>query len=131
MIFGIGTDIVEIARLGHSYQRHGQRLLARLLAPDEQVEFAAASDPARFLAKRWAAKEAFAKALGTGIRPPVTLAGIGVGHDEAGRPILIFDPAIQQLLRQQGIQNAHLSLSDERLSAVAFVILESAGTACL
>ncbi|QNM95574.1 holo-ACP synthase [Chitinimonas koreensis] len=125
MIFGIGTDLIEIARIGSAHARHGERFLARLLAPAEREEFAGVSDPVRFLAKRWAAKEAFAKALGTGIRPPVELAGIAVGHDAAGRPLLHFAPAIEALLREKGIVRAHLSLSDERASAVAFVLLEA------
>ncbi|MBL8509460.1 holo-ACP synthase [Chitinimonas viridis] len=124
MIYGIGTDLIDIARIGVAYDRHRQRFADRLLSLPEQQELALATDKARFLAKRWAAKEAFAKALGTGIRPPVTLAGIWITHDAAGRPGLGFDEAIAGLLQQRGIGRAHLSLSDERGSVVAFVVLE-------
>ncbi|GAB3249938.1 holo-ACP synthase [Chitinimonas naiadis] len=124
MIFGIGTDLIDIPRMAEAYQRHGQRFLLRLLSVQELPEFAATSDPARFLAKRWAAKEAFSKALGTGIRPPVTLAGMSITHDAAGRPGLVFNAQISALLEQHGIVGVHLSLSDERSSVVAFVVLE-------
>lgn len=124
MIYGIGTDLIEIARMAEAYQRHGARFLNRLLATVEHAEFAAAADPARFLAKRWAAKEAFAKAVGTGIRPPLSLAGIHVTHDQLGRPGLAFDTAITDYLAERGIAHAHLSLSDERSAVVAFVVLE-------
>ena len=73
MIHGIGTDIVAVARLRRMWERHGERVLEKLLAPREIDEFAKAADKGRFLAKRFAAKEAFAKALGTGVRPPATL----------------------------------------------------------
>jgi holo-[acyl-carrier protein] synthase len=86
---------------------------------------------APFLAKRWAAKEAFSKALGTGIRPPVTLAGIRVVSSELGRPGLEFDDAIAECLVARGIDKVHLSLSDERESALAFVVLESSAPYCL
>jgi holo-[acyl-carrier protein] synthase len=74
MIAGIGTDIVAVARLASLYERHGERALARLLSPAECAEFADERDPARFLAKRFAAKEAFGKALGSGLVAPGHLA---------------------------------------------------------
>ena len=78
MIFGVGTDIVAIKRLGRLYGRHGERALEKLLAPAERAGFEKTTDPARFLAKRFAAKEAFSKALGTGVRPPATLTAIAL-----------------------------------------------------
>ena len=132
MIAGIGTDIVAIARLLRLWQRHGERGAARLLTPAEMQEFTGkqrdAARPeqfaARFLAKRFAAKEAFAKAMGTGLRPPVTLDHVGVVHDALGKPRLAFAPPLTALMRQRGL-SAHLSLSDEADYAVAFVVLES------
>ncbi len=121
MIRGIGTDIVAIERMADLYRRHGERALEKLLAPSERAECLAAADPARFLAKRFAAKEAFGKAMGTGIRAPVLLTSIAVGHDAAGRPELEFAPELGESMR--GL-SAHLSISDEREYAVAFVILE-------
>ena len=83
------------------------------------------ADPASFLAKRFAAKEAFAKAVGSGMRQPVTLRRIGVTHDGLGKPVLQFDEALRAYLAQLGINGHHLSVSDERDMIVAFVVLES------
>ena len=87
MIHGIGTDIVAVKRLQAMWERNGDRALARLLAPPEIDEFARSSDKGRFLAKRFAAKEAFSKALGTGVRPPASLSAIAVQHDDLGKPV--------------------------------------------
>lgn len=125
MIYGVGTDIVAVARLGELYLRHPERTLSKLLTPDERLEFATATDSARFLAKRFAAKEAFAKALGLGVRPPATLPAIGVSHDALGKPFLCYAPDLAAYLDERKL-SAHLSISDERDVAVAFVVLEKA-----
>jgi holo-[acyl-carrier protein] synthase len=123
VIHGIGTDIVAVARLRSMWERHGERALDRLLAPQERVDFERAADKGRFLAKRFAAKEAFAKAFGTGVRPPVLLPAIAVTHDELGKPAFAFDGP---LVAAAGHLTAHLSISDEAEYAVAYVILERA-----
>lgn len=123
MIYGIGTDIVAIARIREIFGRHGVRFVERVLADGEKSDFAQAKDPVRFLAKRFAAKEAFAKALGTGLRPPATLAAIGVGHDVLGKPLYVCAPALARMLVEQGL-SAQLSISDERDYVLAFAILE-------
>lgn len=123
MIFGIGTDIVAVSRLRDMWQRHGEHALARLLAADEYSDFAAAADKGRFLAKRFAAKEAFAKAYGSGVRAPVLLPALAVSHDDLGKPYFVFHGALAQLLSERGL-TAHLSISDEAEYAVAYVILE-------
>lgn len=123
MIHGIGTDIVAVARLRSLWERHGERALAKLLAPGEREDFERAADKGRFLAKRFAAKEAFAKAYGTGFRGELTLPGIGVVHDELGRPAFAYSDEIAELVAGQGL-TAHLSISDEADYAVAYVILE-------
>src|SRR5574343_98826 len=125
MIYGIGTDIVAVARLRGMWERHGDRVLEKLLALQEIKEFATAADKGRFLAKRFAAKEAFSKALGTGVRPPATLPAIVVVHDDLGKPVLDFAPKLSALLQVKNLQ-AHLSISDEADYAVAYVILEQA-----
>ncbi len=125
MIHGIGTDIANVARLAGLHARHGESALEKLLAPDERDEFMRAPDKGRFLAKRFAAKEAFAKALGTGLRGPATLPNIAVAHDDLGKPIFRFAPELAALLAREGL-TAHLSISDEREHAVAFVVLEKA-----
>lgn len=121
MIHGIGTDIVAVARLRGMWERHGERALDKLLAPQERAEFALAADKGRFLAKRFAAKEAFAKAFGTGVRPPVLLPAIAIAHDELGKPVFEF---CGQLAEAAKNLTAHLSISDEAEYAVAYVILE-------
>lgn len=124
MIFGIGTDIVSISRMRDSLARHGDRFAERILHPEELAAYAAAREPERFLAKRFAAKEAFSKALGTGLRPPATLSAIGVSHDELGKPFFVFGEALAALLAMRGVR-AHLSISDEREQVVAFALLET------
>ena len=125
MIFGVGTDIVAVARLRKLYERHGERAADKLLAPAERADLARASDPGRFLAKRFAAKEAFGKALGIGVATPATLPNIAVVHDELGKPSFAYAPELAQLLDQRGLI-AHLSISDEKEFALAFVVLEHA-----
>ncbi|MDO8292074.1 MAG: holo-ACP synthase [Gallionella sp.] len=125
MIHGIGTDIVEYARIEKMFARHGVRLAERLLSESELPEFQRSANPARLLAKRFAAKEAFAKAVGSGMRHPVSFQRVGVTHDGLGKPVLQFDEALRTYLAQLGINGHHLSISDERDMIVAFVVLES------
>lgn len=123
MIRGIGTDIVAVSRLRTLWEKHGTAALGKLLAPSEIADFERAADPGRFLAKRFAAKEAFAKALGTGLRAPVLLPAIAVGHDDLGKPHFSFHGQLAELTQNLTI---HLSLSDEADYAIAYVIVESA-----
>ncbi|MBI4755275.1 MAG: holo-ACP synthase [Betaproteobacteria bacterium] len=125
MIFGIGTDIVAVERFEGLLARHGQRVARRILSAAELHDFADSPHPARFLARRFAAKEAFSKALGTGVRTPVTLRGVGVGHDALGKPCLDLAPQVAALMQGRGLVS-HLSISDEAQFAVAFVVLETA-----
>ncbi len=125
MIFGIGTDIAEISRLDDLYKRQGERALDKILAPSERVACKGSTDPARFLAKRFAAKEALGKAYGTGVRAPVLLPNIAIEHDELGKPFFVFTAPLAAAFADRGLV-AHLSISDEREYVVAFVILEQA-----
>jgi len=125
MIFGVGTDIVAVARMAQLLERHGERGLAKLLAPTERAACLASGAADRFLAKRFAAKEALGKALGTGVRAPVLLPDIAVVHDDRGKPAFEFGPALAAYVSGRGL-TAHLSISDERDYAVAFVVLEQA-----
>lgn len=124
MIYGIGTDIIAIARIAALWERYGEAFAKRILAADEWPSFKTQVKPVRFLAKRFAAKEALAKATGTGLRHPVSLHNISVAHDAAGRPHLCFAPELAAWLTQQGICRQHLSISDEKDIATAFVVLE-------
>ncbi len=125
MIFGIGTDIVAVARLQRLWERHGERALEKLLAPQELADFTLAVDKGRFLAKRFAAKEAFSKAFGTGVRPPAVLPAMAVTHDALGKPQFEFCGELAVAVENRQLR-VHLSLSDEADYAIAYVILESA-----
>jgi holo-[acyl-carrier protein] synthase len=123
-IYGIGTDILRIERGQEMWKRFGMQAASRMLMPEELEELARAKDPGRFLARAFAAKEAFVKALGTGFT--------GVGWQGAGavraigeRPRLVFNVATQQLLDEAGIVRSHLSFSDEAGMIIAFVVLET------
>lgn len=123
VIHGIGTDIVAVVRMTEYWQRHGERGLEKMLAPAERDDCRASPDPGRFLAKRFAAKEALGKAFGTGVRAPLLLPDVSVIHDALGKPSFSYAPALAAELAGRGL-TAHLSISDERDYAVAFVILE-------
>lgn len=126
MIYGIGTDIVEVVRIEESLSRFGDVFARRILNNAEWQEYEASRVKARFLAKRFAAKEAFAKALGTGIRGAASFENIGIGHDDLGKPEFQLAPALQQWLVEKGVGHLHLSISDEKALAAAFVVLEKA-----
>lgn len=125
MIFGIGTDIVEVARISDSVAEFGDMFAKKILAESEMPSYQQSNIKPRFLAKRFAAKEAFSKALGTGLRAPATLQNIAVSHDDLGKPILLFAPALQALLDSKNICKTHISISDEKNLAAAFVVLET------
>jgi holo-[acyl-carrier protein] synthase len=126
LIIGIGTDIASIERIAGVLDRHGRRFVNRVLTPDERQRFdrVAARAQASHLAKRWAAKEAFSKAIGTGIHPPFTWQSITVGRDPKGKPLVVPDEAMSRHLASMGVKRAHLSLTDDAGVAVAFVVLE-------
>ncbi len=125
MILGIGTDIVQVARIATSLSRSGDRLAARILTPDEMQRFVALSHSAAFLAKRFAAKEAAAKALGTGIAQGVSWQDIEVSNNELGAPQLQFHGRAREIQQAKGITRLDISLADEREYVVAFVTLSA------
>lgn len=127
MIHGVGTDIVAIARIERMLAVHGERVAGKLLAAAEMERYRKAPKPAAFLAKRFAAKEALGKALGLGLRDPATLHNIEVQSDGIGRPSFEYAPPLADWMRAQRLR-AHLSLSDEADTAVAFVVVEKEGT---
>jgi len=126
MIAGVGTDLVAVARMRDLHVRFGERLARRLLAGAELADYHAAARPERLLAKRFAAKEALAKALGTGLRAPVSLTGIAVQHDALGRPHFGYAPALREWLAARRIGPVHVSISDEAEHVIAFVVAEAA-----
>lgn len=125
MINGIGVDIVETARVERLLDRHGDRFARRVLTSDELAEFARRGSGARFLASRFAAKEAVAKALGTGIGEAFGFQSVEIVNEPGGRPTLRFRGGGTSLIASRGIVSAQISLSDERHYVVAMVVLES------
>lgn len=125
MIYGLGTDVVEIHRVEAALQRWGDRFARKILVESELKRFSGHRLPANYLAKRFAAKEAFVKALGTGIRSPASWHGMWVVNLPSGKPELRFTEGLGELLKRKGVTQAHLSLSDEKGIAFATVILES------
>ncbi|ACZ77937.1 holo-acyl-carrier-protein synthase [Dickeya parazeae Ech586] len=123
-ILGLGTDIVEIARIEAIVGRSGDRLARRVLSPQEWAQYQSHSQPIRFLAKRFAVKEAAAKALGTGIRDGLAFAQFEVVNDALGKPCLQFLARAAELAQALGGQRVHVSLADERHYACATVIIE-------
>jgi holo-[acyl-carrier protein] synthase len=124
VIYGIGTDLLDAERIRHGLARFGEHYADRILAAAEHAGYYASSDPARFLAKCFAAKEAFAKATGTGLRAPVTLRNIAVLRDAHGKPLIECAPELASWLAARSITAHHVSLSDEGNLVLAFVVLE-------
>lgn len=121
---GIGTDVARIARFEQAMARHGERFAERILGTAERLAFAERSHSPAFLAKRFAAKEAFVKALGTGLRHGISWQDIQVSNDALGRPVLSLSGTAQEVAIAAGVNSMHLSLSDEADVAIAFVVLE-------
>ena len=128
MILGIGTDIVGVIRVRNGLERHGERFARRILGPGEMTEFMSSKRQAHFLAKRFAAKEALVKALGTGFRGGIRLSDIQITHDDRGKPTLECSGKTALLLQQLGVTASHVSLADEHDYAVAIVVLDADGS---
>ena len=126
MIAGIGVDLVEKARIDDLLRRYGDHFVRRVLNPDEREAFAHSSRQGWFLANRFAAKEAISKALGTGLRYPVTLHSIGILNNEIGQPSFRFSDVLNDYLESRRITGSHLSITHEKGLVCAFVVLESA-----
>ncbi|MGQ0501799.1 MAG: holo-ACP synthase [Panacagrimonas sp.] len=124
MIYGIGTDLIREARMAEILRRHPRRFAQRLLHPEELAQFEKSRRRANFLAKAWAAKEAFGKALGTGVRGYAN-PDVGVARGELGRPRLVYSDAMRARLEGLGIGGGHVSFSDENGLVIAFVVLET------
>ena len=125
MIRGTGVDIVEVQRLESSIQRYGQRFLDRLFTRREQEYCSSKANQYEHYAVRFAGKEAFLKAVGTGLRDGITWHDMEFLNDELGKPIAHYRGQLAVLMEQMGIQYVHVSFSHTRNSAVAMVIVES------
>ncbi|MGA2024395.1 MAG: holo-ACP synthase [Steroidobacteraceae bacterium] len=123
MIFGVGIDVLEAQRMRASYARFGQHLVERLLLPQERAQFERAARQERFLAMRFAAKEAIVKAMGTGFAHGVWIRDIGVVHNAWGKPEVIYSKRGERVRRRLGIGEGHVTLTDEAGLIVAVAIL--------
>lgn len=128
MIYGIGTDIVEIDRIADILAKNPEGFIKRILNEHEQQLYknrASTRSGASYVAKRFAAKEAFAKAIGTGIGKVVSFQDLTVRNNEQGKPYIIVSEKLRLYCINNNIKGAHLSLSDEKNQAVAFVVIET------
>lgn len=123
MIFGIGTDVVQLERIGKAYERHGERFVQRLLLPAELEGFRKSPRPVRFLAMRFAAKEAIVKAMGTGFAHGMWIRDSGIVPNAWGRPEIIWSERGQAMCDKLGIGEGHITLTDEAGLIVAVAVL--------
>lgn len=124
MILGIGADLCDIGRVERALERFGEKFAARVLVDSELQRFRRQRRPAAYLAKRFAAKEAFSKALGTGIHFPVNWHNVWVENARSGKPSLKFSKPLAAFLKRRGVENVFLSITDEIGMACAFVVVE-------
>ncbi len=128
MIFGVGTDICDVRRVRASLDRHGSRLANKILGPAEYTTWQSRSTVCpergvRYLASRFSAKEAFGKAAGLGIRPPMSWHLCEISHRASGQPCVVLHGGLRDWFDAQGLR-AHISLSDEADYAVSYCVLE-------
>jgi holo-[acyl-carrier protein] synthase len=126
MIFGIGVDVLESARITKTLERFGTRFIEHLLMPEEHAQLARTARPERFLAMRFAAKEAIVKAMGTGFAHGVWIRDVGVVQNSWGKPEVVFSERGERVRRGLGVGEAHVTLSDERGLVVAVAVLMKA-----
>ena len=124
MIYGIGIDVIQPHRVARLLDKYGERFVRRVLTPLERPRYSRSVHPVLFLANRFAAKEAFSKAMGTGFRYPVTLQCISVVQNCAGKPGFAFSEDLEDMVQRNGISSHHLTISDESNMACACVVLE-------
>jgi len=125
MIFGIGTDIVEMSRMEATWKRFGEHFARRILMEEEMLLFKQTKQPARFLAMRFAGKEATVKAMGTGFAHGVWLRDVGITRNDWGRPLVIWSERGQKVCDDLGIGNGHVSLTDDAGLVMAFAVVEA------
>lgn len=123
MIFGIGVDMLETARVQRVFDKYGERFVAHLLMPEERAELARTARPVRFLAMRFAAKEAIVKGLGTGFAHGVWIRDVGVVQNAWGRPEVVYSARGARVREALGVGEGHVTLTDEAGLIVAVAVL--------
>lgn len=123
MIFGIGVDVVRLDRVERAYQRFGEHFVSRLLLPGELADFRGQKRPTRFLAMRFAAKEAVVKAMGTGFRHGMWIRDVGVVQNDWGKPEIVWSERGATMRDRLGIGEGHITLTDEAGLIVAVAVL--------
>ncbi len=123
MIFGVGIDVLQADRIRGVYQRFGEHFVDRLLLPQERAQLQLTRRPERFLAMRFAAKEAVVKAMGTGFAHGMWIRDVGIVQNAWGKPELIYSERGDSLRRRMGIGEGHITLTDEAGLVVAVAIL--------
>jgi holo-[acyl-carrier protein] synthase len=123
MIYGIGVDVLSQQRMTDLHGKFGDRLAQRILMPAELADFATAKRPQRFLAMRFAAKEAIVKAMGTGFANGVWVRDVGVVQNPLGKPEVVYSPRGDALRRKLGVGEGHVTLTDESGLVVAVAVL--------
>lgn len=123
MIYGIGIDVLRADRVQKAYSRYGERFVDRLLMPEERIQFERTRRPERFLAMRFAAKEAIVKAMGTGFANGVWIRDVGCVQDRLGKPGVVYSARGDALRRKLGIGEGHVTLTDEAGLVVAVAVL--------
>lgn len=126
MIYGVGTDMVEISRIAETWERFGERFARRILMDEEMRLFARSKQPVRFLAMRFAGKEAVVKAMGTGFAHGVWMRDVGITNNNWGRPLIIWSERGRRVCDRLGIGAGHVSLTDDGGFVLAFAVVETA-----
>ena len=124
MIFGIGTDVIQVSRVAQTFERFGDHFVNRLLMDEELEYFQRTKHPVRFLSMRFAAKEAVVKAMGTGFANGMWIRDTGTVPNPLGRPEVIFSERGKAMCSRLGIAGGHLTLTDEAGLVVAVAVLE-------
>jgi holo-[acyl-carrier protein] synthase len=126
MIFGIGVDVLSADRMRQTFERFGERIVERLLMPEEREQLKRTARVERFLAMRFAAKEAIVKAMGTGFAHGIWIRDVGIVQNAWGKPAVVYSERGEKVRRRLGIGEGHVTLTDEAGLVVAVAVLLNA-----